>query len=35
MLNLAEEFFLLALDDEDGWIAAPALNTLRYGTRIM
>jgi hypothetical protein len=31
MLNLAEELFLLALDDEDGWIAAPALNTLRYG----
>ncbi len=31
MPNLAEELFLLALDDEDGWIAAPALNTMRYG----
>ena len=31
MLNLAEELFLLALDDEDGSIAAPALDTLRYG----
>ncbi len=30
-LNLAEELFLLALDDEEGWIAAPAVNTLRYG----
>jgi hypothetical protein len=31
MLNLAEELFLLALDDDEGWIAAPAQNTLRYG----
>ncbi|MCX6030681.1 MAG: GPP34 family phosphoprotein [Chloroflexi bacterium] len=31
MLNLAEELFLVALDEDEGWIAAPALNTLRYG----
>lgn len=31
MLNLAEELFLLALDDDEGWIVAPALDTLRYG----
>ena len=31
MLNLAEELFLVALDEDAGWIAAPALNTLRYG----
>lgn len=30
-LNLAEELFLLALDDDEGWIATPALDTLRYG----
>lgn len=31
MLNLAEELFLLALDDEEGAISASALDTLRYG----
>jgi hypothetical protein len=31
MLNLAEELFLLALDDDEGVISAPALDTLRYG----
>lgn len=31
MLNLAEELLLLTLDDAKGWIAEPALNTLRYG----
>ena len=31
MLNLAEELFLLALDDDEGWIVAPALDILRYG----
>ena len=31
MPNLAEQLFLLALDDDEGWIAAPALNNLRYG----
>lgn len=31
MLNLAEELFLLALDDDEDWIVAPALDTLRYG----
>ncbi len=31
MLNLAEELFLLALDDDEGWITASAQNTLRYG----
>jgi hypothetical protein len=31
MLNLAEELFLLALDDDEGWIVASALDTLRYG----
>lgn len=31
MFNLAEELFLLALDDDEGWIVAPALDTLRYG----
>jgi hypothetical protein len=31
MLNLAEELLLLALDDEEGWIVASALDTLRYG----
>ncbi len=30
MLNLAEELFLLALDDDEGWVAASAQNTLRY-----
>lgn len=31
MLNLAEELFLLTLDDAEGWIAEPAVDTLRYG----
>jgi len=31
MFNLAEELFLLALDDESGWIVTPALDTLRFG----
>ena len=31
MLNLAEALFLLALDDDEGWIAALTLDTLRYG----
>ena len=31
MLNLAEELFLVALDDEEGWITAPAQNALRFG----
>ena len=31
MLNLAEELFLLALDDDSGWITAPAQDALRYG----
>lgn len=31
MFILAEELFLLALDDESGWIAAPVVDTLRFG----
>lgn len=31
MLTLAEELFLLALDDAEGWITAPAQSILRYG----
>lgn len=31
MFNLAEELFLLALDDESGWITTSALDTLRFG----
>lgn len=30
MLNLAEELFLLALDDDEGWIVESALDTLRF-----
>jgi hypothetical protein len=31
MLNLAEELFVLALDEDEGWIVESALDTLRYG----
>jgi len=31
MLNLAEELFLLALDDDEGWVVESVLDTLRYG----
>jgi hypothetical protein len=31
MLNLAEELFLLALDDDEGRVVESALDTLRYG----
>ncbi|MGC8780424.1 MAG: GOLPH3/VPS74 family protein [Anaerolineae bacterium] len=31
MFILAEELFLLALDDESGWIAASVMDTLRFG----
>ena len=30
MPNLAEELFLIALDDAEGWINSPAAHTLRY-----
>ncbi len=31
MFILAEEFFLLALDDESGWLAASVMDMLRFG----